>query len=80
MDCGLKNIFGEPRKGVHALRIPLLDIALFDTALTAIAAFALSRLFNTSFLLTFIVLLIVGIAVHRAFCVDTRLNALIFQK
>jgi hypothetical protein len=80
MDCGLKNLLGEPRKGAHALRIPLLDIALVDTLLTIVLAFAASRLLGTSFLLTFIVLLIVAVAVHRALCVDTRLNKLIFGK
>jgi len=80
MNCGLKNVLGEPGKGAHALRIPLLDIALVDTLLTVVAAFAVSRLFGTSFLLTFIVLLVVAVAVHRALCVDTRLNKLIFDK
>ena len=80
MDCRFKDIFGKPREGVHALRIPVLDIALVDTLLTLAAALLISKLFQSSFLWTFLILLVVGVIVHRMLCVDTRLNKLILKK
>jgi Na+-translocating ferredoxin:NAD+ oxidoreductase RnfE subunit len=77
--CKYSNIFGMPNQGVHKLRIPVLDIALVDTVLTIIAAIIISHYTSYNFLTVFIILIIVGIIVHKLFCVRTKLNNLIFD-
>ena len=74
MLCQYRNIFGKPRQGAHAMRIPVLDWALVDTALTVLAAALVTWLSGASFWLVLLVLFIVAIALHWLFCVPTRLN------
>jgi hypothetical protein len=74
--CRYKDIFGRPREGAHAYRV--LDIAVVDVAATVIVAFIISRVFNLSFWKSLVVLFIVGIITHRAFCVRTTVDKLVF--
>lgn len=82
--CVHRNAFGEPRKGAHSARIPYLDVAAVDTALTVVLAVlshvALGRFRGTSsttasVLLYLLFWLVLGTALHIAFCVDTRVVA-----
>jgi len=83
--CKYKNAAGKPGEGAHAWRIGGVKgsrdgIAGSDLLLTAGAAFLLSRVtFKSygalaSFFIVFIILMILAVAVHRLFCVDTALN------
>lgn len=36
--CSFRHVFGRPREGVHTLRLPVLDIAVVDLALTIVYA------------------------------------------
>lgn len=78
--CKYKDIFGKPRQGVHKYRIPVLDIALVDTVLTVLLSIVIAKIFKVSFLLTFIVFILLGVVVHKIFCVDTKFNSKIFGK
>lgn len=76
--CKYKSIFGEPGKGVHETRIPILNIAFIDTLLTIIGAWFIYKYFKfKSYWKVLGVLFIVGIIVHHLFCVETRLNKLL---
>lgn len=72
--CRYRGALGEPGKGVHAPRV--FGLAAVDLLATAFAAWLLSRRKGgaVAFLVVFAFLLIVAVAVHRAFCVQTRLN------
>lgn len=83
--CKYKDALGKPGEGAHAWRIPLgfgppKGVAGTDLIMTGAAALLLSQFaFKTlnplvSFIIVFIILIVVGIAAHRAFCVDTALN------
>jgi hypothetical protein len=81
--CKYSNALGEPDKGVHALRIG--GLAAVDLLLTAGLAYLVSRHALgchgvLAFLLVFVMLILVAVALHEAFCVNTRLNALIFGR
>jgi hypothetical protein len=82
--CRFSDALGEPNKGVHAPRIA--GLAAFDLLGTAGLAFLISRYgfrdspFVLAFVLTFIVLILAAILLHESFCVNTRLNALIFGR
>lgn len=74
MSCPFKSIFGDPGTGVHAMRIPGLDIALVDTALTFVGAWAIQHWFfpKTSYLTVFLVFFLIGELMHWLFCVKSR--------
>ena len=74
--CRYKEIFGRPREGAHAYRI--FDIAVVDVAATVFVAFIIARLFGLSFWKSLVVLFVIGIISHRAFCVRTTVDKWVF--
>lgn len=81
--CKYKDIFGQPRTGIHSTRIPGIDLALFDVLPTIILAFviwliATNRKSYIKLLLITVLLFIFAVLVHYIFCVDTQLNKYIF--
>jgi len=71
--CPYKSIFGEPRTGVHTRRIPVLDIALADTVMTVIGAWALQHWVfpDVPFWKVFLAFFIFGEILHWMTCVKT---------
>jgi hypothetical protein len=53
-------------------------IAIIDVIMTIIGAFLLSRLFRWNFVYTLISLFLLGIILHRLFCVKTTIDKLLF--
>lgn len=76
--CKYKNALGIPDKGIHSYR--LFGIAIFDVIMTIILAFLISYFFKISFFYTLIFLFILGIILHRLFCVRTTIDKLLFPK
>ena len=71
-----KNILGVPKKGIHSYR--LFGLAIMDVIFTIIGAFFLSYFFNLNFIYVLLTLFILGIFLHRVFCVRTTIDKLIF--
>ncbi len=79
MFCKYKNIFGEVNKGVHSYRV--FDIAIVDVIGTILIGILLNTLcprYKLEHILIFLFLL--GIIMHKIFCVNTKINKLIFKK
>lgn len=74
--CKYKDFFGKPGHGAHSYRI--FNIAYIDVIFTVIMAWAISKLFTVSFGYILIIVFLVGIVMHRAFCVRTTIDKLIF--
>lgn len=74
--CKYRHIFGIERHGVHKYR--LLNIAIVDTVLTIIAAFSIALYFRISFLVVFLLLLVIATLLHKLFCVETTITRLVF--
>jgi hypothetical protein len=77
--CKYKNILGEPRKGVHSIR--LFDISVVDVVLTFVLAWGINGLISGNLKTYYIVLIfcfVLGIALHDLFCVKTTIGKLIF--
>lgn len=74
--CRYKDIFGRPREGAHAYRI--FDIAVVDVAATVVVAFIIARVFGLVFWKSLVVLFILGIILHRMFCVGTTVDKWVF--
>jgi len=76
MSCPFSEIFGKPNEGVHSYRI--FNLAIIDILLTIIGAFIIAKLFNYNFMVILIIIFILGIILHRLFCVNTTINKFIF--
>lgn len=70
------TIFGKPNEGIHSYRI--FDLAIMDIIFTIIGVFIISIIFKLNFLRTLIITFILGIILHRLFCVNTKINKMIF--
>jgi hypothetical protein len=83
MACQFKNLLGEPNKGIHSLRIGegiIGDngVAVFDVVLAIALGWGIQKIFNTSFLVGLLLSILLGIVLHRLFCVDTTVDQLLF--
>lgn len=76
--CKYKDIFGRIGEGVHSIRI--YNIAIFDVILTIISAIIIHKIvpFFNIYMMVFL-LFILGIIMHRLFCVRTTIDKLLFK-
>lgn len=76
--CKYKDILGKPGEGLHSYRI--LDIAIMDVLFTILLAkFIQYHFFDAySFWPIFIICFLLGVILHRIFCVKTTLDQLFF--
>ena len=77
MLCKYKDIFGISGEGLHKYRI--FNIAIVDVSLTIIISLLFSYIFNINFILTLIIFFLLGIILHRIFCVKTTIDKLLFS-
>ena len=75
--CQYKDILGKPGKGIHSYR--LFGVAIADLIITLIAAYIIAYMFKIRFYYVAIGLFILGILLHRAFCVKTTIDTLLFR-
>ena len=74
--CKYKNALGEPGKGVHSYR--LFGVAIADVIMTLIGAAIISYFSGYSLFYVSVILFILGIALHRLFCVRTTVDKALF--
>jgi hypothetical protein len=74
--CKYKNALGEPGKGIHSYRF--MGVAIMDVIMTIIGATIISFFIKKPFLIVMTVLFILGIILHRLFCVRTTIDKLLF--
>jgi hypothetical protein len=74
--CKYKNALGEPGKGIHSYR--LFGVAIADVLMTIVGAFLISYFFKLSFIKTLLILFLLGIVLHKLFCVPTTIDKLLF--
>jgi formate hydrogenlyase subunit 4 len=74
--CEFKNMFGKPNTGAHKYRF--FNIAIIDVVLTIVLAYVISWFFEYPLLLTLGILFLLGILMHRFFCVRTTVDKFLF--
>ena len=74
--CPYSEIFGRLGEGPHSYRIA--NIAIVDVLATLLGAFVISLFFKYNFLYVTVILFILGIILHRLFCVRTTIDKLLF--
>ena len=78
MFCQYKNALGKVGKGLHSLRV--MNIAVVDVLFTIIGAFMLYLIFpQYSYFLILGGLFLLGIILHRVFCVRTTVDKFLFN-
>jgi hypothetical protein len=80
MFCKYKDLFGKPNEGLHSYRLPGLDLAALDVILTffvglIIWGFATNK---KSFFQIMVILILIGIILHRLLCVRTKIDKFLF--
>lgn len=76
MSCRYKDALGVPREGVHSYR--LFNIALADVGLLLLFAWLVKFLASTSYALAVLISFLIGVVLHRVFCVRTTLDRILF--
>jgi hypothetical protein len=77
MFCKYKDVFGKPKEGVHKYR--WFNVAVVDVGGTVVLAALLAWLFSWPFGATLIGMFLLGIVMHRMFCVRTTVDHLLFR-
>jgi len=77
MLCQYKNILGKPGKGIHSYRI--FNIAVADVLFTIIGAYIIYLFIpKINYFIILILLFILGIILHKIFCVRTTIDKYLF--
>ena len=76
MFCNYKNIFGEVGQGPHSYRI--FNIAIVDVLVTIILAYIISWITKKKIYYVLPLLFLLGIILHKLFCVKTTIDKLLF--
>jgi hypothetical protein len=74
--CAYKDALGKPGKGIHSYR--LFGVAIADVILTILGAMLIAYFSKYDFYKILIALFILGIILHRLFCVRTTIDKLLF--
>jgi len=74
MFCQYKNSLGVPGKGIH---FHVFGIAIMDVIMTIIGGILLAYIFKWNYFWTILILFVLGIVLHRLFCVRTTIDRLI---
>lgn len=77
MFCEYKDALGKVNQGVHSYRF--MNIAIIDVLLTLLGSYLIYRIFpQYSIWLLLLSLFILGVLLHRLFCVRTTIDKLLF--
>lgn len=74
--CRYKDIFGKEKEGIHSIR--LFGVAIIDYIMTVVGSYMISYYYNLDFWKVHLSVLVLGVILHRLFCVNTEINKLIF--
>jgi hypothetical protein len=76
--CKYKNILGKVNQGIHSIRI--YNIAIMDVLFTIFGAYIIKMILpNYNFLTILLMLFLLGIFLHRLFCVKTTIDKFLFK-
>ena len=76
--CQYKDLFGKAGTTTGLRKYRIFGIAIMDVTVTLIFAVLIARFFQLPYLQTIIAIFILGVFVHRIFCVRTAVDRMIF--
>ena len=74
--CKYKDLFGIPGEGKHAFKI--YGISVWDTLITIACALIIAWVSGSGYWNTIIGVFLLGIVVHKLFCVRTTVDKMLF--
>lgn len=74
--CKYKDAFGKPGEGIHRLRI--FGLGLIDVVTTLLGAYLISYFSGVSLVYVIPFTFVLGVIVHRIFCVRTKVDRMLF--
>lgn len=78
MLCQYKDILGKPGQGIHSYRI--FNIAYIDVLFTIIGAYVIYLFLpKINYFVILILLFVLGIILHKIFCVRTTIDKYLFK-
>ena len=77
MLCQYKDVLGKPGKGIHSYRI--FNIAIIDVLFTIIGAYIIYLFLpKINYFVILILLFLLGVILHKIFCVRTTIDKYLF--
>ena len=76
--CKYKDILGKPRSTDGLRKYRFFGIAILDTVVVILSALAFAYFFKLSYIYTIAGFFLLGIAIHRLFCVRTAVDVMLF--
>jgi|688.fasta_scaffold1010800_1 hypothetical protein len=73
--CKYRDVLGKPKQGFHK---HFLGVAIGDLVGTILVCVLIWKIFHVNFWLVLLIALLLGIILHRIFCVNTTINKSIF--
>jgi hypothetical protein len=77
--CKYNKLFGEPGSTDGLRKYRVFGIALWDVSVTLVCAIIFAWIFKLPYIQTIIAIFILGVFVHRALCVRTAVDKMIFE-
>ena len=75
--CKYKDMFGKPNQGIHSYRF--MGVAIVDVIFTILGAWLISYAWELNIWYCLLGLFLLGIIMHRIFCVKTKVDTLLFN-
>lgn len=75
--CKYRDVFGKPRQGFHAARVPILDLALWDVVGTLLIAAVVWRTTACRAVSAVAGVFVLATCLHLLFCVKTPTTGLL---
>ena len=76
--CKYKDALGVPGSKTGLRKYRIFGIALFDTTVVLVIAVFIAWMFRLPYVYTIVAIFILGIIVHRLFCVRTAVDKILF--
>ena len=74
--CAYRDLFGAPKTGAHSVRFA--GVAIVDVILTVLAGLLIAWAMGWPSWIVVTVLFVLGILIHRLFCVRTTVDKILF--
>lgn len=78
--CQYKGLFGTPGLETGLRKYRIFGIAILDVSVTLVCAILFAWFFRLPYPQTVAAIFILGVFVHRAFCVRTAVDKLLFSE
>ena len=77
--CKYKDLFGTPGSTAGLRKYRIFGIAILDVSVTLVCAVLIAWFFRLPYPQTIIAIFILGVFVHRLFCVRTAVDIMLFS-